>query len=393
MPGVLDVVLVIVLLAYLVRGYRLGLIRSVGALLGIAAGAIAATFVTPIITRFVADGPARVGATILVALVLVAIGHAAGVAVGSLVVGPLLKSPLGVIDRILGAAANVVVTGLALSVVAGVVAALGVPFLAQPIASSVVLRTLDQLTPAPVDSALAQLRSAVLGSGIPQLGRALGGTTPNPAVPKVDTGTPALARAARSVVKVTGTAYACGQDQSGTGFVVAKDRVLTNAHVLAGVTSPVVLRQDGTPIVGRVTYFDPTADLALIDVSGLDRPALPIDPVPAIGTTGVIDGYPFGGPFSTGGAKVLQVGTTEVPDVAGRGTSPRSLATLAADVEQGNSGGPLLTAAGHVIGIVFAKSSTTADLGYAMTPKQFGGVVAKAPSLTSAVSSGACTRD
>lgn len=393
MPGVLDVVLVIVLLAYLVRGYRLGLIRSVGALLGIAAGAIAATFVTPLITRFVADGPARVGATILVALVLVAIGHAAGVALGSLVVGPLLKSPLGVIDRILGAAANVVVTGLALSVVAGVVAALGVPFLAQPIASSVVLRTLDQLTPAPVDSALAQLRSAVLGSGIPQLGRALGGTTTNPAVPKVDTGTAALERAARSVVKVTGTAYACGQDQSGTGFVVAKDRVLTNAHVLAGVTSPVVLRQDGTPLVGRVTYFDPTADLALVDVSGLDRPALPIDPVPAIGTTGVIDGYPFGGPFSTGGAKVLQVGTTEVPDVSGGGTSPRSLETLAADVEQGNSGGPLLTTAGHVIGIVFAKSSTTADLGYAMTPKQFGGVVAKAPSLTSAVSSGACTRD
>lgn len=388
----LDIVLVLVLLGYLIRGYRLGLIRSIGALAGIVAGAIAATLVSPLLARFVGDGPGRVMVTIVVALVLIAIGHAIGVTIGSLIGGPVRKSPLGIIDRVLGAIVNVAVAGLVLSVIAGVVAALGVPFLAQPIASSVVLRVLDAATPAPVDSAIAQLRGSVLASGIPQLGGSLGGAPSDPKVPGIDASTPALERAARSVVKVTGTAYACGQDQSGTGFVVATDRVLTNAHVLAGVRAPVVLRQDGTPLVGKVTYFDPTADLAVVAVRGLGRPALPVDGEPSVGTTGVIDGFPFGGPFSSSGASVLQVGLTEVPDVADTGTSARHIATLAANVQQGDSGGPLLSKAGHVLGIVFAKSSTTADLGYAMTPAQFGSVAHRSPSLSRSVSSGACTR-
>ncbi|MGN6742097.1 MAG: MarP family serine protease [Amnibacterium sp.] len=393
MSAVLDIVLVLLLLGYLVHGYRLGLVRSVGALLGIAAGAVAATLAAPFVGRLVADGGTRVIVTVVVALVLVAIGHAIGVGIGSLLGGGLLKSPLGIVDRVLGAVASTVVAALVLSVVASVVAALGVPFLAQPIASSVVLRTISGLTPPPVQSALAQLRSTVLASGIPQLGEALGGTPARPTVPGVDTGTPALTTAARSVVKVTGTAYSCGQDQSGSGFVIAPGRVLTNAHVLAGVRSPVVLRDDGSALVGRVTYFDPESDLAVVAVPGLDRPALPVDGVPSVGTTGVVDGFPFGGPFTSHGAKVLQVGETRVPDVGSSGTSVRSLATIASDVQQGNSGGPLLTRSGHVIGIVFAKSSTTADIGYAMTPAQFRSVVAKAPTYRSAVSSGACTKE
>lgn len=391
MSAVLDVVLVLLLLGYLVHGYRLGLIRSLGALVGIAVGAVAATLIAPLLGRLVADGSTRVIVTIVAALVLVAIGHAIGVAIGSLLGGRLLRSPLGIVDRVLGAAANVVVAALVVSVVASVVTALGVPFLAQPIASSVVLRTIGAVTPPPVQSALAQLRSTVLASGIPQLGEAFGVTPGKPVIPGV-AATPALRAAARSVVKVTGTAYACGQDQSGSGFVIAADRVLTNAHVLAGVRSPVVLRDDGTALVGRVTYFDPVSDLAVVAVPHLDRPALPLDGVPAVGTKGVVDGFPFGGPFTSGGAEVLQVGDTRVPNVEGNGSSVRSLATLAADVEQGNSGGPLLTTGGHVIGIVFAKSSTTRDIGYAMTPAQFRGVVDHAPADTRTVSSGACTK-
>ena len=90
--------------------------------------------------------------TIVAALVLVAIGHAVGVGIGSLLGGRLLKSPLGIVDRVLGAAANTVVAALVISVIASVVAALGVPFLAQPVASSVVLRTISVATPPPVQT-------------------------------------------------------------------------------------------------------------------------------------------------------------------------------------------------------------------------------------------------
>ena len=176
-------------------------------------------------------------------------------------------------------------------------------------------------------------------------------------------------------MKITGSAPACNQQQSGSGFVISGDRVLTNAHVVSGVTQPVVLAPNGQALSGRVTYFDPKRDLAVIAVSGLTASPLTVAASPAVGATGVIAGYPFGGPFSEGGARVVQSGAVTVPDVTGGGRTSRQIAAIAADVEQGNSGGPLLSTSGRVIGIVFAKSTSQSDLGYAMTPDEFGFVV------------------
>lgn len=391
MSGLLDVALVVLLLAYLAYGFRSGLIRSIGALVGIAVGAMAATLVSPLLPSLVQDAPARVIATVVVSSVLILLGHALGAALGHAVARTVARGPLGLIDRGLGAAVNVVVAALVASVVATSVVALGVPFLAQPIAGSVVLRTIGGATPEPVSRALAQLRTTVVQGGLPQLGAAFGAPTRRPSVPATER-SEALTAAARSVVKVSGTAYACGQDQSGTGFVIAQDRVLTNAHVLTGVTSPVVLTSDGSAHVGSIVHFDPTSDLAVIAVPGLSVPVLQVGPPPEPGNTGVVDGYPFGGPFTSSGARVLSVGDKRVRDVTGGGSSVRHLATLAADIEQGDSGGPLLSTAGTVLGIVFAKSATTEDVGYAMTPAEFRDVVDDAPDLRRPVSSGACSR-
>jgi S1-C subfamily serine protease len=129
-----------------------------------------------------------------------------------------------------------------------------------------------------------------------------------------------------------------------------------------------------------------------VAVPGLAVPVLKVAGTPSTGATGVVDGYPFGGPFSSSGARVLSLSDERVHDVTGSGSSLRSLATLAADVEQGDSGGPLLSKQGTVLGIVFAKSATTADVGYAMTPKQFAGIVRGASGFKDPVSSGACVR-
>ena len=388
----LDIVLALVLLGYLVQGYRLGFVRSIGAIVGIIAGGIAAALLSPLIGSLVPDDTGKVVATIVAAVVLVLLGHAIGSGIGAAIGGVLHRSPLGLLDRLLGAAASLVVCALAMSMIASLAVSLGVPFVAQPIASSVVLRTIGAATPAPVDRVLAQLRSSVLSSGIPQLGIPLGtGAGGDTTVPGVAQ-TAGLRTANASVVKITGRAPACSQQQSGSGFVVSRDRILTNAHVVSGVTEPVVLAPNGQALSGRVTYFDPKHDLAVVTVDGLKATPLAVAATATVGTTGVIAGYPFGGPFTEGGARVVQTGAVTVPDVIGAGRTARQIAAIAADVEQGNSGGPLLTTNGRVIGIVFAKSTSQSNLGYAMTPAEFGGVVARAASLRSAVSTGACSR-
>ncbi|HEY4331077.1 MAG TPA: trypsin-like peptidase domain-containing protein, partial [Ilumatobacteraceae bacterium] len=189
-----------------------------------------------------------------------------------------------------------------------------------------------------------------------------------------------------------GTAYACGQNQSGSGFVIAKDRIVTNAHVVAGVQQPIVQAPNGQALDGRIVYFDPQNDLAVIAVSGLRAPTLALGGPLAVGDDAVVDGYPFGGPFTTGGAQILARSTENVDNIYGTARTSRELYTLAADVEPGNSGGPLLETNGTIAGIVFAKSSTDANLGYAMTDTLLSPVVQQAPGLSSSISSGTCVK-
>jgi S1-C subfamily serine protease len=109
------------------------------------------------------------------------------------------------------------------------------------------------------------------------------------------------------------------------------------------------------------------------------------------GATGAVQGYPFGGPFSSIPAEVISVSQLTVPDIYGENATPREVYTLATGVEQGNSGGPLLSLEGEVAGVVFAKGQTQNDIGYAMTMAELQPVVDVAPSLSLVESSGSCT--
>jgi S1-C subfamily serine protease len=130
----------------------------------------------------------------------------------------------------------------------------------------------------------------------------------------------------------------------------------------------------------------------VIAVTGLRAPVLGLGNPLAVGDDGVIDGYPYGGPFTTGGAQVLAHSTENVDNIYGTSRSSRDLYTLAADVEPGNSGGPLLEQNGSIAGIVFAKSSTDSNLGYAMTDTVLSPVVHQAAGLSRPVSSGTCVK-
>ena len=384
---VLDLLLVLMLLGYLVYGFRNGLSGSAFTIAGIIAGIIAAFFLAPVVANLVPIPFARLGVTVAVALGFVAIGHAVGSLIGRFVRRGLLRTPLSGIDRVLGALVTGVVAALVASMVAFSVGQLGVPILSKAISGSTFLRIVNTLTPDPVEAFLAQVRAAVVDKGIPLF---TGTLASPPVIPQIDTGSGALNAAAQSVVRITGNAYACGVLQSGSGFVVYDDRVITNAHVVAGVTQPVVETPSGQSIAGTVVYFDPVDDLAVIAVPGLDAPALPLGATLPPSTDAAFEGYPYGGPFQSGAANIISVTSPAVPDIYDQSRSQREVYTLAANIREGNSGGPLLTLEGSVVGVVFARSADTEDVGYAMTMAELEPVTNQAAGLTEPVSSGSC---
>jgi S1-C subfamily serine protease len=385
-----DIVLLALLVLALVVGLRRGLLASLGLFLGIALGAAAAYWVMPIVGEWIPLTAWRTAAVIGAGIVLLVLGAAIGAAVGRNLRRGVDRIRLRVPERILGGLVSVVAAALAMSFLAAPLTTAGIPVISSALASSTVLRTIDTATPEPVRLALAEIRGSVFGDGLPRLGRLLEPVLV-PTAPDVALDDPALTAAAQSVARVSGVAYACGITATGTGFALAPDRIVTNAHVVAGVDQPVVELPGRPAVEGRVVYFDAIDDLAVVAVDGLDATPLPVVPTLAVGAPAVVQGYPHGGPFTSGAAQVVSVGVAAVPDIYDGARSDREIYALSGIVRPGNSGGPLLTPAGEVAGVVFARSDTDENLGYAMTPVELEPVLAQLDALDEPVASGACT--
>jgi S1-C subfamily serine protease len=388
---ILDLALILMLLSYLIYGLRNGFMVTLGGIAGFVVGAIAAFVAVPLVSGWVTDSGWRLTATVGSAVVLIALGHGLGTMIGRKIRHAVRIKPLHAVDRLIGGVVSVVVAALVMSMLAFSISSLGVPFVSQQLAESRVIRYIDNITPTPVKSTMAQLRSTVIGGGIPQLIEGIGPVTPVP-VPNESTDTPALNQAAESVLKIAGTAFECGQNQTGSGFVVSPGRVVTNAHVVASVSQPVVEVPDGGALPGRVVYFDSQRDIAVLAVDGLQSSPLPLSADLPAGSPAAFAGYPHGGPFQSKPASVQGISTILVPDIYGNNPSPELVYKLAGDVQPGNSGGPLLTMQGQVAGLIFAKTTTDAALGFALTMADLEPVAAQAPGLSSPVSAGQCTR-
>ena len=386
---VLDIVLILALLSYLAYGLRNGFLVTVGGIAGFAAGAIAAFFAVPLVSGFVTDSGWRLTAIVAAAVALVVLGHGLGTMIGRQIRGAMRIKPLRAVDRLVGGAVNLAVSALVMSMLAFSIGSLGVPFVSQQLAESKVIRFIDGMTPDPVKATMAQLRSEVIGNGIPTLIEGLDQGQAVP-VPDASTDTPALNRAAESVLKIAGTAYQCGQNQTGTGFVVSEDRIVTNAHVVAGVSEPVVEMADGGAMPGRVVYFDTQHDLAVLAVEDLPVQPLPLSTDLPSGSPAAFAGYPHGGPFQSRPATIQDITTVLVPDIYGSNPSPEEIYRLAGNVQPGNSGGPLLTTDGQVAGVIFAKATSDAEMGFAITMDDLNPVASQAASLSAPVSSGQC---
>ena len=193
--------------------------------------------------------------------------------------------------------------------------------------------------------------------------------------------------AGNSVVRVLGTA--CGLGVEGSGWIAAPDLVVTNAHVVAGESDTTVTPAGSSTSLDAVpVHYDPSNDLSLLRVDGLDGSPLSLAPDVRSGTTGAVLGYPENGPFTITPARVGFTGPVVTQDSYGRGPVTRQLTALRGEVRSGNSGGPLVDTDGHVMGTVFAATTQGKPGGYAV-PNE---VIADALSdSTGEVSTGACT--
>ncbi|MFC5661224.1 MarP family serine protease, partial [Streptomyces nogalater] len=206
--------------------------------------------------------------------------------------------------------------------------------------------------------------------------------------PADDGVTPDAARAARrGTVKIEGLAGAEGRE--GSGFVYASGRVLTNAHVVAGIDRPSVrVGGAGRSYPARVVLFDPGRDVAVLYVPGLRAPALRFAPDAGRGDPAVVAGYPEDGGLDLRAATVTDRVRAIGSDLYDERTVTREVYTIRSEVLPGNSGGPLLTPDGRVLGMIFARSASDAGTGYVLTAAEVTGAARRAATATAPVDTG-----
>ncbi|NYD22276.1 MarP family serine protease [Kineococcus aurantiacus] len=395
---VLDVVLLLVLLAQVVAGYREGLLVGLAGLAGLVGGAAVGVVVLPRLVTGWDAGLARTLAVVAGTVVLAGLGRVLLGLVAARLRAHVRWAPARFLDALLGAVAGGVATLLVVWVVAGAARQAPLPRVVQAVTGSRVVTAVDAAVPAAAGDVLGGFWSAAQANGFP---RVFTGLSPEPIVPVADPpaqAPEALRQPLEAVVKVTGVADSCRRGLEGSGFVAARTggaaRVVTNAHVVAGVADPLVQPGGrGRQYPATVVAFDPDRDLAVLDVPGLAVQPLPRSGQLAPGDAAVVAGFPLDGGYSAVPARVRQLLNAQGRDIHDARDVVREVYSVSATVQAGNSGGPLLTEDGRVAGVVFAKSLDDAGTGYALAPAELDAVLAAAGSSTAAVGTGACTAD
>jgi S1-C subfamily serine protease len=256
--------------------------------------------------------------------------------------------------------------------------------------SSAVLAEVDDVLPASAGSALQAFNDVVGTSFFP---RYLEPFAPERIVdvgpgPKRLLNDPDVQRAEQSVLKVRGT-NECGRGVEGSGFVYAANRLMTNAHVVAGIDDPEVIVGDQS-VDADVVYYNPDIDVAVLAFDSGGLPTLDLDQQVKAQQGVAILGYPQDGPYRVEPARIRSEQRLRSPNLYGDGAVIREVFSLRGRILPGNSGGPIVTSAGNVAGVVFAASVTDHDTGYALTATQVGSSAAAGVSSSSEVSTGAC---
>ncbi|HET9076238.1 MAG TPA: MarP family serine protease [Acidimicrobiales bacterium] len=393
----MDGILIAVVVLSALSGFHAGAVAQTLTAAGVWVGLITGLLLVPPLAGL-ASGAARAPVAMLVILVCTLGLGTVGELVGVRVRRTLERRHLGTADALIGVAVGAVAALFASWVIGTVLSVSRYPSLNRALQDSSVLRAVDGVLP-PLPDLFARVETYLSSRGFPVVFADLPPGLVAPAVlPDDATIQAAFKTAQQSTVKILGRA--CDLVESGSGFVAAPGMVVTNAHVVAGEARTQVIDSSGTHR-GDVVVFDPALDVAVLRVPGLADPPLAIRERPvARDTTGAIMGYPQGGPLQATPAAVnARILATEF-DIYGKAVTTRSVYELHGDVRPGNSGGPLVASGqpigttgltpGTVIGLVFANSTTTAHVGYALTMDAVSADIARAERTSATTSTGSC---
>lgn len=364
----LDLILLGTILLIVVGGVRVGLVRRATRLAGIALGLLLVGMTVPAVLDLVdpaslairsAIAVATAGATVMVVTAVV-------VGVTAPVRAVLRLGPLSLVDRAAGGVASGVAAVLILWLLLPAAAAIPGRVSAE-VRGSAVLGAVDAVLP-PQPDVTRSLRALAGLAGFPDPFMALA-PTPTPTGPPPDgvgtVGARAESAGLASAVRIL--AIGCGRMQTGSGFALDGDLIVTNAHVIAGGRELSVRGADGIDRDAVAVAFDASRDLALLSVPG--HGLAPLTPRSAeVGDLAVIVGHP-------GGSDTPRVATARVDrrvlgvgrDIYGDEGAERDLLFLSAELERGDSGAAVVGVDGGLLGVVFAVSPDREAVAYAVT--------------------------
>jgi S1-C subfamily serine protease len=387
---VLDLLLMLVILVYAASGYRRGLVAGCVSLAGFVGGAVIGVWVLPWMMELATAGtPAATVTAVLTVLVPGVVGHELAGRLALKLRRELDQGPLRVADGIGGAAANTLAVLLVAWVAASVLGASSSTVVTQSIRNSALLGAVQQTMPETTPTWFSRATSALTEAGFPQVFNPFENEpAAGVAKPSGDSVTPSATSAAKlSTVKVEGVSG--NQGREGSGFVYSPRRVMTNAHVVAGIDRPTVrVGGVGRAYPARVVLFDPQKDVAVLYVPGLRAPVLPFDGVASRGDSAVVAGYPQDGGLDLQAATVANRINATGQNIYNSGTVTREIYSIRSTVRPGNSGGPLLTTDGKVYGVVFARSTSDSETGYVLTAHEVAPDARKAAHATARVDTG-----
>jgi S1-C subfamily serine protease len=388
-----DVVVLACCLLAAIAGYWRGALLSVFSFAGFVGGALLGAQLVNPLAKHVASGAARVPIALFCVLTAAMLCQLVGAWIGGQLRSRVTWRPARLLDAAGGAVVSVLAALLVAWLLAVPLASSANTRIAAEVRSSKIVESVNSVLPSGAQQLYSSLRDFLDQSGFPQVFDALGRTDvsdvppPDPALQN----SPVVQHAQQSVLKVEAFAPSCSRQIEGSSFVYADEHVLTNAHVVAGTTSVNVQTGDGS-LAATVVLYDPRRDIAVLDVPGLNAAPLPLAATPAsTGADAIVLGYPQDGPYDARSARVRDHTTLSGRDIYDAGSVDRDVYAIRALVRSGNSGGPLITPNGQVLGIVFAAALDQPDTGFVLSDAELQAAdVAGAATATRGVATGRC---